>query len=101
MSMIGSNAPTSSATTKGEADAAENCQRINKSVITANEERVTLVKSGKCNKSIGTKTRIDVNPSLVPQIFKKMLTSHGKMYKILKTTLERVSHPHLMILINR
>ena len=53
MSMIGSNAPTS-ATTKGEADAAENCQRINKSVITANEERVTLVKSGKCNKSIGT-----------------------------------------------
>ena len=101
MSMIGSNAPTS-ATTKGEAGAAENCQRINKSVITAsNEERVTLVKSGKCNKSIGTKTRIDVNPSLVPQIFKKMLTSHGKMYKILKTTLERVSHPHLMILINR
>ena len=65
MSMIGSNAPTS-ATTKGEADAAENCQRINKSVITANEERVTLVKSGKCNKSIGTKTRIDVNPSFVP-----------------------------------
>ena len=56
MSMIGSNAPTSSATTKGEADAAENCQRINKSVITPNEERVTLVKSGKCNKSIGTKT---------------------------------------------
>ena len=73
MSMIGSNAPIS-ATTKGEADAAENCQRINKSVITANEERVTLVKSGKCNKSIGTKTRIDVNPSFVPQIFKKMLT---------------------------
>ena len=71
MSMIGSNAPTS-ATTKGEADAAENCQRINKSVITAsNEERVTLVKSGKCNKSIGTKTRIDVNPSFVPEIFKK------------------------------